>query len=316
MGGFTPHLYLFYMNNKVKMAKLEKVAEKRKLLKSQKYRGRVKWGFYLPAFLTNIIFGWYPLIMGFIVAFQAYYFSTAEYVGFANFNSVIHDPQLIITFKNTFYYTALSIGLTFFVPIIIAILLMEMRKSTIRIMMILWFIPVAQIAGIMIWKWFYNVNYGLFNGILTSLGLPALGWLNDPKLAMLCLVLPGLIMFAPGLLYIASIQGIPGELYEAAHLEGAGLWQQIWYITLPRLRPIISMMLILAIIRNMQIFTQPFVMTGGGPGMATTTVVMYFFNLAFMNFDFGKASAVALILFIVIGAIIVIQRRYFKESLD
>lgn len=298
------------------MSMLKEASEKSSFLKSRRYRRRVKWGFYLPAFFTNLIFGWYPLVMGFIVAFQAYYFTTAEYVDFTNFDSVIHDPQLIITFKNTLYYTGLSLGMVFIVPIIVAILLMEMRKSTIRFMMLFWFIPVAQIAGIMIWKWFYNVNYGLFNGILIALGLSPLGWLNDPRLAMLCLVLPGLIMFAPGLLYIASIQSIPSEFYEAAHLEGAGLRQQIWYITLPRLRPIISMMLLLAIIGNMQVFTQPFVMTGGGPGMATISVVMYFFNLAFTDFNFGKGAAVALILFIVIGTLIVIQRKYLKESLD
>ena len=299
-----------------KKSKIDQVSGKPRFSESQKYVKTVKWFFYLPSFVANIIFGWYPLIMGFIVAFQVYYFTTAEYVGFANFDSIIRDPLLLIAFRNTFYYTALSLGLVFVVPIIISVLLMEMRKSTIRIMMIFWFIPVAQMAGIMIWKWFYNVEYGLLNGILTALGLPALRWLISPRLAMLSLVLPGLIMFGPGLLYIASIQGIPDELYEAAHLEGAGLWQQIWHITLPRLRPIISVLLLLAIINDMQIFTQPFTMTGGGPGLATTTVVLYFYNVAFVNFEFGKASAIASILFIVISTIIIVQRRYFKDTLD
>jgi len=283
---------------------------------AQRHITRAKWIFYLPSFLANIIFGWYPLLFGFIVCFQAYYFRTTDYVGLSNFDAVLHDPLLLITFRNTLYYTALSLALTFLVPIIVAILLMEMRKSIIRVMMILWFIPMASMAGIMVWKWFYNVSYGLFNGILTILGLPNLLWLNDPRIAMICLVLPGLLMFAPGLMYVASIQSIPDELYEAAHLEGAGLWQQIWHITLPRLRPIISMMLLLAIIGNMQIFTQPMVMTGGGPGLATRSVVMYFYSLAFEDFKFGKAGAVALILFFVIGGLIIIQRKYFKENLD
>jgi len=120
-----------------------------------------------------------------------------------------------------------SIALTFLVPIFVAILLMEMRKSLIRIMMILWFIPVSSMAGIIIWKWFYNPQYGLFNGILQSLGMPTLRWLDDPNLAMICLVLPGLIMYGPGLIYIATLQGIPDELYQAAELEGASFWRKI-----------------------------------------------------------------------------------------
>jgi len=222
----------------------------------------------------------------------------------------------LIIFKNTLYYAGLSIGLTFLLPILIAILLMEMKRSVIRIMMILWFIPVASMAGIIIWKWFYNVQYGLFNGILTSLGLPTIRWLDDSNLAMLCLVLPGLIMFAPGLIYIATLQGIPDELYEAAELEGASFWKKIWYISLPRMRPIIAMMLILAIIGNLQVFDQPYAMTSGGPNFATYSIVMHIFLLAFQSMKFGKATALSVILFFIIMTFVIIQRKYFKEYID
>ena len=282
-----------------------------------KYIKRAKWAFYAPGFILNLIFGWFPLVLGLIVAFQAYYIiRPAEFVGLANFQDLWYDPLTFITFRNTLYYAALQIGLVFFVPIIISILLMEMKKSTIRIMMILWFIPIAQMAGIIIWKWFYNVQFGLLNGILVSLGLPTSQWLNSAKIAMLCLVLPGLIMFGPGLIYIATIQSIPEELYEAAELEGSGFWQKIWYITLPRLRPIIAMMLLLSIIGNMQVFTQPYVMTGGGPGSATYSVVMKYFSLAFSSLKFGQGGALGLLLFLLIMALIIIQRKYFKENID
>ena len=97
-------------------------------LKSQERRSRVKWLFYLPGLITNTLFGWYPLVMGFIVAFQVYYFREAEFVGFANFGHILHDPQLIISLRNPLYYTALSLGLVFIVPIIISILLMEQMR--------------------------------------------------------------------------------------------------------------------------------------------------------------------------------------------
>ena len=278
---------------------------------------RAKWILYLPAVIFGGLFGWYPLILGLLVGFQKYHFiRPAEFVGFANYQRIFRSTLTPIVFRNTFYFSFLSIGLTFFVPIIIAILLMEMKKSIVRVMMILWFIPMASMGGLVIWKYFYNVKYGLFNGILRFLGLPPLGWLNDSSLAMLCLVLPGLIMFGPGLIYIASIQSVPDELYEASHLEGASIFQQIWHISLARLRPIIAMMMLLAIIKNMQVFEGPLVMTGGGPGLATTTVVMRFFNLAFINLDFGRGSALATLLFGLITIIIVIQRKYFKENID
>ena len=133
---------------------------------------------------------------------------------------------------------------------------------------------------------------------------------------MLCLVLPGLIMFAPGLIYIATLQGIPEELYEAAELEGAKFLQKVWYVTLPRMRSIIAMMLILAIISNFQVFDQPKVMTGGGPNFATYSVVMRVFDLAFEELKFGKATALAIILFFVIMTLVIIQRKYFKENID
>jgi len=156
----------------------------------------------------------------------------------------------------------------------------------------------------------------LFNGILTWLNLPTLRWLNDPNLAMICLILPGLIMYGPGLIYIATIQGIPDELYEAADLEGAGMRRKIWSITLPRLRPIISMMLILGVIGSLQVFSQPYVMTGGGPGYATITVVMSIYQLAFQSMKYGKGAALSVTLFFVTMILVVIQRKYIKEDID
>jgi len=292
----------------------EKLIKKERL----KFKGRVAWVFGTPGLILQFFFGWFPIGVAFIVAFQKFYvFKPCEYVGWENFYFLFFKTPLMATaFKNTFYYAVLSVALTFLIPIFVAILLMEMKKGVIRIMMILWFIPVASMAGIIIWKWFYNVQYGLFNGILTILGLPTLGWLNDAHLAMICLVLPGLVMYGPGLIYIATLQGIPDEFYEAAELEGAGFWRKVWSITLPRLRAIIAMMLILTVIGSLQVFTQPFVMTEGGPGFATTTVMILLYRFAFEQMKFGRATALGIVLFFVIMILIIFQRKYFKENLD
>lgn len=275
------------------------------------------WAFTAPGVLFQFFFGWFPIGVAFLVAFQHYYLvRPPEMVGLANFREVAADPLTPVVFQNTFYYAALALGLTFFLPILVSILLMEMSPRVIRVMMVLWFLPVASTAGIVIWKYFYNPKLGLLNGLLESTGLPRQQWLDDPSLAMISLVLPGLILFGPGLVYIASLQGIPEELYEAAELEGAGFWTKIWCITLPRLRPVIAMMLIFSVIGALQVFENVFIMTGGGPGYATRTVVMHVYNLAFNAYNLGKATALAIVLFLVIMTLIILQRRYFRESLD
>jgi multiple sugar transport system permease protein len=211
-------------------------------------------------------------------------------------------------------------------------MLMEMSPNTIRILMLLWFLPVANTAGIVIWQYFYNVELGLFNAVLeflqewttftifeSEICLWPLGpqkWLNDPQLAMLCLVLPGFIMFGPSLIYISVLRSIPDDFYEAAELDGAGFWRKLWHITLPRLRPVISMMLIFHLIAALQVFDQPFIMTGGGPGDATRTVGLYIYDVAFANLDFGKGTALAVLFFFVIMTLVILQRKFFKEDLD
>ncbi len=284
---------------------------------SSRFRHLAAWLFTLPGLLVQFLFGWFPVLLAFVVAFQRYYFVKApEYVGGQNFRDVAQDPLILTAFVNTLHYAALAVGLTFFLPIFVSILLMEMDRKTVRWMMILWFIPVASTAGIAIWKYMYNPRLGLLNGLLTFLHLPTLKWLDDPNLAMFCLVLPSLILFGPGLIYIAALQSITEELYEAAELEGAGFFRKIRLVTLPRLRPVIAMMLIFSVIGSMQVFELPFIMTGGGPGYATTTVVMHVYNLAFNAYNLGKATALALVLFVVIMTLILIQRRFFRENLD
>jgi len=282
-----------------------------------KYRHVSAWLFTAPALLIQFFFGWFPVLFAFVVSLQRYFFvKLPEYVGLQNFQDVAADPLILAAFRNTVYYALLAIGLTFIVPIFVSILLMEMSRRTIRWMMILWFIPVASTAGIVIWKYMYHPRLGLLNGLLASVHLPALKWLDDPNLAMFCLVLPGLILFGPGLIYIAAIQSIPEELYEAADLEGAGFFKKIGLVTLPRLRPVIAMMLIFSVIGSLQVFELPFIMTGGGPGYVTTTVVMHVYDLAFRAYELGKATALAVALFFFIMVLIAVQRRFFRENLD
>ena len=285
--------------------------------KGQRYRQIAAWAFTLPALLFQFFFGWFPVLFAFGIAFQRYFFvKPPETVGWQNFRDVAADPLTYTTFGNTFYYAFLALALTFFIPIFVSILLMEMKRHTIRWMMVLWFIPVASTAGIAIWKYLYHPRLGLLNGMLMALHLPPQQWLNNPRLVMFCLVAPSLILFGPGLIYIAALQSVPEELYEAAELEGAGFFTKIRTVTLPRLRPLIAMMLIFSVIGSMQVFELPYIMTGGGPGYTTTTVVIHIFNLAFASYNLGKATALAIVLFFVIMTLVMLQRRFYREDLD
>jgi len=282
-----------------------------------KHKHRAGWLYSIPGFIFLILFFWYPLILSFVVAFQHWHpIRPPVYVGLNNFQLVFNHPLTPLVFKNTLIYAGLRIALTFLIPIIVAILIMEMRKSTIRTMMILWFIPTAGVALTILWKYIYNPFYGLLNAIFVGLGFAPQRWLSDKNLTMLCLILPSLIMFAPGLIYIGALQTIPEELYEAAELEGAGFWSKIWHITLPRIRPVIAMLLILAVISAFQEFNLPYIMTKGGPGNATLFAVQYLWRTAFGYMKFGEGTAIAILLFFFLLALTIIQRKFFRENVD
>lgn len=230
-----------------------------------------------------------------------------------------------IVWRNTIIYVVMTLGLVFFVPIIVSILLMEMRPWVVRIMMILWFIPISGMASIILLKYFYNVDYGLLNGLLakayTLIGLPEAQqdfprYLNSPKIAMLCLVLPNLIMYTPGLVYITALQGVPQDLYDAAEIDGCGFFQKIWHVTLPRIRPIIVTLFVLAVLSAFQVLNEVMIMTQGGPGNTTMVLGYYIYKMTFDYLDVGKGNALACMFFVFLMTLTILQRIYIKEDKD
>lgn len=273
------------------------------------------WLFVLPALVAYSAFGWYPMVNAFIVAFQHYtVVGPATYVGFANFRELFQDSTALIALRNSLLWAALTLGLTFWPPIIVAVLLMEVSERARRLLMLLWFIPVPAVASTVILKYLYNQQYGLLNGIWTRLGLPPFQWLDSSHWTLFLIVLPGLVMYGPGLIYIATLQAVPQELYEAAELDGASFLRKVWAITLPTLRPIVTVMLLLSILASLQVFTQPYIMTAGGPGYASLTGVLYIFNTAFKRLQFGYADVLAITLFLILMIVVLIQQRLSRED--
>jgi multiple sugar transport system permease protein len=273
--------------------------------------------FITPAFLFQLSWGWYPLVMAFVISFtNARFRGPIEFTGLESYLRMWNDPLVGQAFKVTAIYTVLSIGLTFVIPIVVAILLMEMPRRHIRWMMLLWFLPLSGIASTLLFRYMFNAQYGLFQYVATEiLQLDPQPFLNSGNQVLFWLVFPGILFFGPGLIYMATLQGIPASYYEAAEIEGAGFWRKIWTISLPRLRPVISMLLIFAVIGSSQVFEFPMIMTGGGPGGASRTVVMYLYDLL-RSLRYADATALGVGLFLVTMVLVVIQRKFFREDPD
>jgi multiple sugar transport system permease protein len=272
----------------------------------------------LPALFVFAYFAWIPIIRGVIMSFQQTNFVTAAtWVGFKNFTFVFHDPLLGTAALNTLWFTVLALVFGFPVPLFLAVFVSELRGRR-WMYSVLAYLPVVipPVAAILLWKTFYDPSTnGLFNSLLHLVGLGPFQWLNSTTWAMPSIVLEATWATAGStvIIYLAALTSVRTELYEAAELDGAGIWSRVWHITLPQLRGIILIMLLLQIIGTMQVFTEPFVFTGGGPDNATITVLLLIYRYAFIDVNYGAATALsvllAAVLAIVSGVYLFLTRR-------
>jgi multiple sugar transport system permease protein len=264
------------------------------------------YGLLCAALVLFALFSWYPIVRGVLLSFQQVNFvGPPTWVGLDNFRRLFDDPLFFTAWKNTLQFTGFALVIGFVVPFATAIVLNELRHATAYFRLVV-YLPVMlpPIVSALLWKWFYDPGPGLFNSALGAVGLPQPQWLDSTSTAMLSLVLVSTWanMGSSTLIYLAALQTIPGELYEAAELDGAGLWQRIWHVTVPQTRFVLAVMLLLQVVATMQVFTEPYVMTGGGPEDSTVTVLLLLYRYAFVYNDFGTASAMSVLLFLVLGA--------------
>ncbi len=287
--------------------------------KSKISKGRtIAWLFLLPALILFALFQWYPMLKAIWVSFFNYsYVGKSVFIGLKNYIRAFKDPIFWIAWKNTFYAGFLSIVIGFVPPIFVAIILNEVRKFK-SFFKVSFYIPVitSMVIISIMWKWIYNPDYGLLNWFLSLFGFEKLGWLTDPKLSM-----PSIVLMASWkalgrgvIIYLAALQNVPEQLYEAAEIDGAGFWHKVWHITIPSIMPIMSIMLILKIIGSLQIFASVYIMTEGGPMYATEVVAHYIYNTAFRDMDMGYATAMAMIMFIVLMFVTYIQLKLKKSA--
>lgn len=271
----------------------------------------------VPGLLFQLIWGWYPIVMGVMLSFtNGNILRPLSFVGLDNYNRVLTDQVTADAFRNTLIYSGLNLLLTFMIPIIVAILIMEMPRKVVYVMMALWFLPLSSITSLILWRYFYDTNYGLFQFLISGvLHLPHQDFLNDPRLVLFWIIFPNILFFGPGLIYMASLQGIPQSYYEAAEVEGAGFFRKLWTVVLPRLRPIIWMMLVLAIASSLQPFDQMKLLTDGGPQGASRSVMMLVFDLT-ANLKYGDAAALSASIFFLTLLAVIIFRKLVPEDPD
>lgn len=269
--------------------------------------------FLFPAVVSFIYFVWYPLILTFVMSFQKVNLAgVTSWVGIDNFQILFADPVFGQAWTNAVYFTILALIIGYLFPVIVAVLINEVRRGQAFYRIAIYLPRVApSVAVSILWLWLFDPSLGLLNTILGWFSLPASQWLLSSKTA-----LPSLVLMATwagfggtAIIYLAGLQGIPEELYEAAEIDGANIWQRAWNITFPQLRPVMAVTFILQILSTMQVFTEPFIMTGGGPNNATMTILLLIYRYAFTYMDMGVASAASLLLFIVLA---VLSFIYFK----
>lgn len=261
--------------------------------------------FVLPNMLVFGLFTIWPAISGFNISlYDSSNGRTFEYVGTENYQRILSDPQYWETARNTLVYTIAFVVLVTVASLALAILLnaQQRGKGALRAA---YFVPVviSPVVVGLIWGWVLTRQNGVVNELLRGIGLPAPGWLLDPSLAMLVIILVGvwvnLGFFT--MILLAGLQSIDPNLYEAAKLDGATVWSQVRQITLPLLRPTTMVVVILAAINGFQAFDYIWTLTGGGPVGATTLMVQYIYENAFQSpIQYGLASAAGVIFFVVV----------------
>ena len=285
---------------------------------------RAAWLFLAPALLLIGVFFFLPVLASFVLSvtdFDIYAIgdlSNARVVGLGNYAALVDNPLFWTALQNTFYFALVGGPLTVAVSLAAALLVNAKLVRFRTLFRTIYFIPFVTtlVAVAVVWRYLYHAEYGLLNWALGFAGIGPIDWLADPRWAM-----PAIILLAVWknfgynmLIFIAGLQAIPEELYEAAHLDGAGPWQRFRYVTLPSLAPTFFFVGVVTMIGYFQLFSEPYVMTGGGPLRSTTSLVLLMYEEGFRWWRLGAAAAIAFLLFLIILAWTALQLRIERRA--
>ena len=298
------------------MREKEKRVVEEKVVGKQDRMGRL---FVAPPVILFLLFTLLPMIMAIGLSFTKYdVINPPRLVGLANFRKMIKDEFFWIALKNTCVYTLMYVPAGLLLSLGAAMFLNADQKM-VGLFRTLFYLPVlsSTVATATLWFWILNPQLGLLNGILELFGISGKAWLYDSKLAMFSIVLMSLWAGFGGnmMIFLAGLKGIPPIYYEAAKIEGASKWQMFTKITMPSITKTTFLVSTMLIIGTFQVFDQAFVLTKGGPGNATITIVYYVYNNGFKNLDMGYASSISLVLFAIILVMTVINSKINKADI-
>jgi len=283
---------------------------------------RAAWCFAGPALLVIGVFFFLPVLAALVMSltdFDIYALAdlrNLRFVGLRNYVELLQTPLFWQALGNTLYFVVVGVPLSIAASLGAALLLHSRLTRFKGLFRTAFFAPVVTslVAVAVIWRYLLHTRYGMVNHGLELLGISPVDWLNDPHWAM-----PAIILFALWknfgynmIIFLAGLQSIPDDLYEAAGLDGAGVWQQFRYITWPMLGPTLLMVSILSMSAYFQLFAEPYVMTQGGPVQSTVSVLYFMYEQGFKWWNLGAASAVAFILFAIMFCVTLLQLRVAK----
>jgi len=272
----------------------------------------------LPYVVFFLAFVAYPLVFSLILIFHRWNIVTPmEWVGFKNFARLLHDPLFFTSLGNTGIFLGIHIPLQILVALAFALLLNGRIRGR-GFFRALYFLPVV-VSGVVVtilWQQLYSFDYGVLNSILRALGMGPVPWLVDPRLAM-----PAIAVMATWknvgiyiVLFLAGLQTIPRELYDAANVDGASPVRQFFSITLPLLNPTVVVIAVLSTIGGFSLFIEPYVLTGGGPMQSTLSGMLYIYNQGFYFSHMGYAATLGIVYACIIMIVVVAQRKIVERE--
>ncbi len=266
--------------------------------------------FILPWLLGVIFLAIGPMCASLGLSFTKYEILTPpRYIGLANYQRIWNDELFWVSLWNTVYYVGLGVPLRLLLALFLAMLLNQQLRGM-AFFRTVFYLPsvTAGVAVSLLWSWIFEPEFGVLNALLAKVGISGPSWLGSTTWAMPALIIMSVWNVGrPMLIFLAGLQSVPSYLYEVVELDGGGAWQKFRTVTLPMMTPIIFFNLIMTIIQSFQVFTNAYIMTGGGPANATLVYILYLYNNAFQWLHMGYASALAWVLFAIVFILTLVQ---------
>lgn len=272
----------------------------------------------LPTIVIFAVFMIYPILYSFYLSFTEFSGGTYNFVGLQNYIELFHDPVFYKALFNTFFYLIIQVPVMISLALLLAVLIEQKFIRGKGFFRMATFLPTitSLVAYSLVFKVLFNTNYGLINYIIEFFGGEKVQWIYSawPARASIIISITWRWVGYNMIILLAGIQAIPTEMYESASLDGANFWQQLFYITIPAIKPIILFTTITSTIGTLQLFDEPYILTQGGPNYATITLGEYLYDNGFTYLKFGFASALGYVMVIIIGLLSWLQFRVNKEE--